>query len=915
MHGIYPNYDDNGIAFGFCIDIPSGYYKIRYHANSGNGTMSDQIIEKNTATNLTQNTFTKDGYIFKGWNTKEDGTGTSYTNRQSVNHLADGGTINLYAQWEEIHVKYAVQIYGINQDVDENDNPIGLTFGPAAGANYNNSYVTHEYEETSNGSGVYNVKIITHTVSANNTETTTWEYLTNSGGTNVTRNTAEMNKYNVNIHNMTWEQIANEVDKTKFLDCMLCGDTKSVDLKLNGTIASGSVYNQYGDGAGIICDTLKLNYRRWNLSSTDNSAAINGKTHGSNAINAGGYSSSHIRATLIGENNKTDITYAGDENLTSTNSLYSCIESDLQSVIAPKKTKYMTGTDYNSGNYTVKDDISDKIWLFSNRELYGPGEYSGSNAEGLGVNGDGYDRFGNSDSKYRFSIYTNSPTAKRTYYRENGYSYYIWLRSILVSEDSIYDIEKNGKLDYFISINSTLGISFGFCLQGQHQVTFNANNGTGTMSPQTITNNVPTNLSANTFTRANHVFAGWNTAADGSGTSYTDGQQVTNLGNVTLYAQWKQPVKYAVQIYGINQDVGADNNTLGLTFGPALGSDYNNKYVTHTYEETSSGSGNYYVKIVTHTVAADGTETASEEYLYKDGGTTTKVVRTMAEKNKYDINMHNMSWAEIAAVNDKTAFLDCMLCGDTKSVCITLNSTIETGNLYDQYGDGAGMLYNTINNYYKKWNPNQTDNSYVGTGVTLSSGEQNYGSNARNAGGYSSSHMRATLVGEDSKTNKGYAGDVNLDSTNSLYACIESDLQNVITAKKIKYVTGTNYTSGNYNLNADISDKIWLLSDREMCGTGQYSGATIEGVGTNGEGYNRFVNNESKYYISSGNDSAVELRIGCSENGSHSYWWLRSPGLRNTTDVRYVGSTGYLSSINYGGANLTFGLAFGFCIK
>ncbi len=123
-------------------------------------------------------------------------------------------------------VNYAVQIYGINEDVDASGNPIGLTFGPAVGDNYNNKYVTHSYEETSIGSGIYNVIIQTHTVAANGSETTAEEYLTNSSSENVTRTEEQKNKYDINMHEMTWTQIAAVADKTDFLDCMLCGDTK-----------------------------------------------------------------------------------------------------------------------------------------------------------------------------------------------------------------------------------------------------------------------------------------------------------------------------------------------------------------------------------------------------------------------------------------------------------------------------------------------------------------------------------------------------------------------------------------------------------------------------------------------------------------------------------------------------------------
>ena len=49
---------------------------------------------------------------------------------------------------------------------------------------------------------------------------------------------------------------------------------------------------------------------------------------------------------------------------------------------------------------------------------------------------------------------------------------------------------------------------------------------------------VATNLSANAFTRVGHTFTGWNTAANGSGTSYADQASYPFTASVTLYAQW-----------------------------------------------------------------------------------------------------------------------------------------------------------------------------------------------------------------------------------------------------------------------------------------------------------------------------------------------------------------------------------------
>lgn len=67
--------------------------------------------------------------------------------------------------------------------------------------------------------------------------------------------------------------------------------------------------------------------------------------------------------------------------------------------------------------------------------------------------------------------------------------------------------------------------------------------GTGTMSSQTVHEDVTVNLNSNTFTApSGYEFIGWNTAQDGTGIFYPDGASITNLTatgtSITLYAVW-----------------------------------------------------------------------------------------------------------------------------------------------------------------------------------------------------------------------------------------------------------------------------------------------------------------------------------------------------------------------------------------
>ena len=69
-------------------------------------------------------------------------------------------------------------------------------------------------------------------------------------------------------------------------------------------------------------------------------------------------------------------------------------------------------------------------------------------------------------------------------------------------------------------------------------ITFNANEGEGSMEAQTVESGVDAVLTGNSFTREHYTFKEWNTAPDGSGTSYENGATVNFTEDTTLYAIW-----------------------------------------------------------------------------------------------------------------------------------------------------------------------------------------------------------------------------------------------------------------------------------------------------------------------------------------------------------------------------------------
>lgn len=80
---------------------PMGNYKVTFKPNGGKGTATVQTIRRGKSVALKPNKFTRSGYKFAGWNTKANGKGKAYTNRERVKNLAASGkTVILYAQWQ-----------------------------------------------------------------------------------------------------------------------------------------------------------------------------------------------------------------------------------------------------------------------------------------------------------------------------------------------------------------------------------------------------------------------------------------------------------------------------------------------------------------------------------------------------------------------------------------------------------------------------------------------------------------------------------------------------------------------------------------------------------------------------------------------------------------------------------------------
>ena len=130
-------------------------------------------------------------------------------------------------------------------------------------------------------------------------------------------------------------------------------------------------------------------------------------------------------------------------------------------------------------------------------------------------------------------------------------SYGYWWSATANDSNSQYYLSYNGSSLNTSDVSKRVGFSVR-CIRstpGTLTINFDGNGSTGgsTASQQIAAGNTAP-LNANGFTRNGYAFTGWNTAADGSGTSYADGADytvtpATGDTSVTLYAQWAPPIQ------------------------------------------------------------------------------------------------------------------------------------------------------------------------------------------------------------------------------------------------------------------------------------------------------------------------------------------------------------------------------------
>ena len=480
-----------GDTYTETIPATGRYYLVQFDANGGEGEMAAQAIPLDTNAGLTANAFTRTGYSFNGWNTAADGTGTRYADGAQVMNLTSGEAITLYAQWKAKTYLVRYNANGGEGDALENqratyDAPFVLrenTFSRTG-------YFPAGWNTAADGSGTaYESSQLTANLTAAATVTLYAQFAPNTY--DVVFN-ANGGRGEMAAQQMTYS-VYSSLTPNAFTRAGYTFD--SWNTEPDGT---GTSYPDKRTVRNLATEGTVTLYAQWTRNTYTILFAANGGT-GAAASQKATYNLPI--ALTANEFTRTGYKFAGwNTEADGSGTPF----TDRQTVLnlAPGGTVKLYAQ-WKPNTYTI---------------MFVTNGGSGSTVS--------------QKTSYDLPTVLEANTFTRT-----GYYFYRW--------NTVYDGSGSYYTDGQTVTNLAPSGTFKLYAQwkpNKYTVTFDANGGSGTMVDQSMTYNTSAALRANTYTKTGYSFTGWNTAADGSGTTYANGKTVRNLateGTVTLYAQWK----------------------------------------------------------------------------------------------------------------------------------------------------------------------------------------------------------------------------------------------------------------------------------------------------------------------------------------------------------------------------------------
>ena len=560
----------NGATITLYAQWTPDSYTIKFNGNTAtSGSMSDLKMTYDVAKNLTANAFKKTGYTFKNWNTKADGTGTSYADKQSVKNLpvSSGNTITLYAQWTPI--SYTIKFNG-NGSTSGTMANLAMTYDVAknltANAFKKTGYVFSGWATTATGKATYSDK-----QSVKNLTTT---------------NGATINLYAV------WTPI-------------------TYTIKFNGNNStSGSMSNltmTYDTAKALTSNAFKrtgYTFGGWNTAADGSGTKYTDKQNVKNLTITQG-------ATVNLYAQWSPISYAvkfnGNGSTSGSMSNQSFVYDKAQNLTANAFKREFTITyNYNysgSTNATTKASATFNGWAAS-----ASGAVAYTNKQSVKNLSSTSGAVVNLYAKWTDKAVT-LPTPTRT-----GYVFDGWYTSASSGT-------KIGSGGGSYTPNKDITV-YAHWSPITYTIKFNGNgSSSGSMSNLSMTYDTAKSLTANAFKRTGYTYVDWNTKADGTGTAYSDKQSVKNLtttngATINLYAQWT-PIGYSVKFNGNGSTSGSmANQSFIYDIAQNLTANAFKREFTITYNYNYAGKTNTTAKA---TAAFNGWATSStDSVVYAD---------------------------------------------------------------------------------------------------------------------------------------------------------------------------------------------------------------------------------------------------------------------------------------------------------
>ena len=138
-------------------------------------------------------------------------------------------------------------------------------------------------------------------------------------------------------------------------------------------------------------------------------------------------------------------------------------------------------------------------------------------------------------------------------------------------------------------------------------ITFSRNTESVVTTTQSIASGVSTALTANSFIYAGKIFSSWNTAADGSGISYSNSANITITNDLTLYAQWVDGVTKTVTFNSNSGSGTMSNQVAGTTTALNANTFTRSSYTFARWNTAADGTGYSYADGANYAFTADQT--------------------------------------------------------------------------------------------------------------------------------------------------------------------------------------------------------------------------------------------------------------------------------------------------------------------